>query len=81
MFASAHFTCLPPLPARREQVGRSQGFHNHVHDPQDVFHGPQILLHALQGISTTDYVSRSVLCTDFKEHLKLTERKIGFSIL
>jgi hypothetical protein len=31
------FVCLPPfLPANfKEQAGRSQGFHNHVHDPRE----------------------------------------------
>jgi hypothetical protein len=35
--AFVHFVCMPPLMPMnfKEHAGRSQGFHNHVHDPRD----------------------------------------------
>jgi hypothetical protein len=83
MFASAHFACLPPfLPANcKGQAGRSQGFHNHVHDPKDAFNGLQILLPALQGTSSTNYVSGSALCTDSKRIKNLLKERWDFSLV
>jgi hypothetical protein len=64
MCACAHLICLPTfLPADfKEQAGRTQGFHNHVHEPSAVLWTLEIFLifWVAAIILPHDFVSESI---------------------